>query len=70
MNGRKRRVGILFVLAALIVLLQTAFAVQVTSGSFGEGLTWTLSEEGTLTISGTGAMPDYGSYSVVPWYEH
>jgi hypothetical protein len=43
------------------------------SGTFGEGgaLTWELCE-GTLTISGTGAMPDYNRYSGdnSPWYSY
>ena len=38
-----------------------------TSGTYGDNLTWTLDDEGTLTISGTGDMPDC-YYSVVPWY--
>ena len=29
------------------------------SGSCGENVTWTLTADGTLTISGTGAMTDY-----------
>ena len=37
----------------------------VNSGTCGENLTWTLTENGTLTISGTGAMEDYGD--VVPY---
>ena len=36
-----------------------------TSGTRGENLTWTL-EDGTLTISGTGAMPNWGYYPP-PW---
>ena len=32
-----------------------------TSGSFGSNVTWTLDENGVLTISGTGATNDYGS---------
>ena len=39
----------------------TASAVSsATSGTCGENLTWTLND-GVLTISGTGAMTDYGS---------
>ena len=31
-------------------------------------LTWTLNDDGVLTVSGTGEMPDYGSlYAVRPW---
>jgi len=42
----------------------------VASGTCGENLTWTLSDEGTLTISGTGEMADFydgsGGYGI-PW---
>lgn len=50
------------------------------SGSCGEDLTWTLSPDGVLTISGTGSMPDYSSKSTnttddtwtstAPWAVH
>ena len=30
-------------------------------------ITWTLSKDGTLTISGTD-MPDYSSSNYAPWY--
>ena len=39
------------------------------NGSCGDNLTWKFtSSDGTLTISGTGNMPDYESGSDVPWY--
>ena len=39
-------------------------SVRTDSGSFGDGMSWTLDESGTLTVSGTGAMPDF---SASPW---
>lgn len=42
--------------------------VLPTSGTCGEDLTWTLSEDGTLTISGTGDMEDFGDMKS-PWYD-
>mgnify|MGYP004647444621 CR=1 FL=1 len=39
-----------------------------TCGAQGENLTWVLTEDGTLTISGSGKMQDYRSSSVAPWY--
>ena len=38
----------------------------VSEGVCGENLTWTLDNNGTLTINGTGDMTDYSS-SEVPW---
>jgi hypothetical protein len=38
-----------------------------TSGTCGDNLTWTLSDDGTLTITGSGAMRDYAN-SNSPFY--
>ena len=40
----------------------------VASGTCGENLSWVLTEDGVLRISGNGAMPDYSTSSVAPWY--
>ncbi len=46
-----------------------ASAKNDTSGTCGENLTWTLDNEGTLTISGTGDMYDYWyNDDFSPWY--
>lgn len=44
----------------------------VASGTCGDALTWELDGEGTLTISGTGAMTDYSYYGTncTPWYDY
>lgn len=42
----------------------------VASGTCGENLTWTLDDEGTLTISGTGEMKDFGTEYQQPWYSY
>ena len=60
-----------FVLAVLMIaslLPATALAAYVvTSGTCGAEVTWTLDSEGTLTISGTGAMKDYTYDDAAPW---
>ena len=43
--------------------------ISGTCGAEGDNLTWELSCEGELTISGTGEMADYSGGSDVPWYE-
>lgn len=45
---------------------QESDALLASSGTCGENLTWTLSDEGVLTISGTGAMTNasYLSHSL------
>ena len=41
-----------------------------TCGAEGKNLTWSLSCDGTLTISGSGAMADWSSSDKVPWYSY
>ena len=69
----------ILLLAAVFVFLLvfsaiTANAATVASGTCGvngDNLTWTLDDEGTLTISGTGDMANWTSYlSVSPWYSY
>lgn len=61
----------LFILVSLItILLSAPDRVVAADGNFGEGLHWEC-EDGLLTISGTGTMPDYDSdYTATPWYEY
>ncbi len=43
----------------------------LASGDCGENITWTLSTDGVLTLTGSGAMTSYsGSKSNVPWYNY
>ena len=67
----KRTVSLLALLAALCCLLtvSAAAADAPTSGTCGENLTWTLDTTGTLTISGTGAMKDFGTFDA-PWRQN
>ena len=41
----------------------------VASGTCGDNLTWTLDQNGTLTIRGTGKMYEWADKSDVPWYD-
>ena len=42
----------------------------IVSGTCGDNLTWTLTDGGTLTISGEGEMEDYTFTSLAPWYDY
>ena len=55
---------ITFLVVAMLFSVASALAQGGTTGP----LTWNLNS-GTLTISGTGAMPDY-NYGGAPWYEY
>lgn len=65
----KKRIVLLSLLAALCCLftVSAAAADAPTSGTCGENLTWTLDVEGTLRISGTGEMEEYGWPGGLPW---
>lgn len=67
---RKILCWLLIMSLSLSLLCTTALAETPTEGTCGEALTWTLSEEGVLTVSGTGAMEDFESYTDAPWYAH
>ncbi|MBQ3008257.1 MAG: leucine-rich repeat protein, partial [Oscillospiraceae bacterium] len=47
-----------------------AYGTEVISGTCEENLTWVLTDDGTLTVSGTGAMKGIGYYSDSPWYKY
>ena len=55
---------LLLLITAVLTSIASAFAQSGTTGA----LTWNL-DGGTLTISGTGVMPDYTSGGA-PWYEY
>ena len=52
----------------LITLLVSLSAYAEKSGICGDNLEWKLTDEGVLTITGTGEMQDWNDYSS-PWYE-
>lgn len=67
----KKLLSIGLALCMLLTLLpKTAQAAETASGTCGDYLVWSLDSAGTLTISGTGDMPEYSSYSEVPWYDY
>lgn len=83
-HTRKRIISILAAAAVTVcslpqnapLLLRPAITASAaeTSGTCGDNLTWTLDSEGTLTISGTGAMTEWEFFQDklsfnIPWYE-
>lgn len=65
---KKRVISLLLALCMVLAMFPvTAFAAEiVNSGTCGDNLTWTRDDEGTLVITGTGAMANY-SDSETPW---
>ncbi|MBQ3192142.1 MAG: leucine-rich repeat domain-containing protein [Oscillospiraceae bacterium] len=60
-----RLLALLLAMTLLFAAAPVAFAAE--SGTCGENLSWTFSD-GTLTITGSGAMKDYSEHSMPPWY--
>ena len=58
MKKTKLWISALVVCLALFLLPMTAEAAVVDSGTCGDNLTWTLTDDGTLIISGAGEMYD------------
>lgn len=57
------------ILLLVMMLLPMVASAYDRNGSCGENLTWVYDEASQpLTISGTGAMYDYSSYPLTPWY--
>ena len=66
-----RKIFVLLLTALLLALgVFAASAAEVAdSGQCGDDLTWTLTADGTLTITGSGAMWDYDLGGNTPWEE-
>ncbi len=64
-----KKLSIIFVIAvfSLAVPVIASAATSGNCGANGDNVTWTLDDEGTLTISGEGDMEDYYNYGA-PWY--
>ena len=48
---------------------EVAVGDVIASGLFSKDLMWTLTTDGTLTVSGNGSMGDFG-YNTMPWYDY
>lgn len=61
---------LLMVILCVVLLFSNTLIVHANgeSGDCGDNLTWSLNE-GTLTISGSGAMWDFPESTMAPWYE-
>ena len=68
-----RKRYLLFAVVIAVLLFTASFGVSadtVDEGTCGENLTWSLDDQGTLTIEGTGAMTNFSSSFSVPWYKN
>ena len=51
----------------MLPMQASAETAEIASGTCGDNLTWVLTDDGTLSISGTGVMTNYTHPDKVPW---
>ena len=67
---KMKKYGIVCICLVLLTvcLLVLPTPAEAASNKCGDNLTWKISSSGTLTISGTGPMYEWGPGSDAPWY--
>ena len=68
MRARKS-IRLLMLLCAMAILFAVPAHAVSTSGTVGNGFTWTMRDNVTMVISGTGALPDGDRHLVLDWYK-
>ena len=67
MKKTNKLISVLLAVAMMLTMASLSFTASAASGTCGQNATWSLNK-GVLTISGSGAMTDYGSSKDIPWY--
>ena len=62
--------GLILSVCLLFSVGKLQAATTVSSGTCGESVFWTLDSEGTLRITGSGAMTDYDLNNLPPWNDY
>lgn len=68
-DNMRRLIIVLMLMALTVTVFTPCISAAETDGTCGTGVTWSLSANGTLTISGKGAMKNYPSAESTPWAE-
>lgn len=66
----KKAISLILALLLCAALAAPALAAETDGGKCGDGLIWSLDEDGTLTVSGMGPMYDYSEDALPPWHAH
>ncbi len=66
----KRLFFLLAMTLTSLAMMATAQSATTASGTCGDNLTWELTNDGVLTIDGTGAMTNYSNSPRAPWYNY
>ena len=67
MSTKKSFHSLLLALIMVFLMVPATVVTAHAAGTCGDNLTWTMDDEGTLTISGTGNMYDYEYEEGAPW---
>ena len=73
MKKSKKPYLLIFILSLFLcgtVIRQDVYADSIASGSCGDTINWEIDSDYVLTLSGSGTMTSYSSYSSVPWYSN
>lgn len=69
---KTRTISVLLAITLFVIFFDLAaskvYAKAPSSGTIGDNLTWTLENDVTLTISGTGDIPESSASWHAPWY--
>ena len=61
----------MYLLVTMLMMSITGLAQGIVNSGTIEGMiTWTLYDDGRLTLDGSDAIPDYSASSAVPWYQN
>ena len=60
-----KKIKWIVLLAAYLALVWCA-AAQTETGGTDDNITWSLSDDGVLTISGSGSMENYSRFTTIP----
>ncbi len=61
---------IIYLLTAVLMMSNDAYAQSVVSSGTIDDVSWTLYDDGKLSLNGSGSISDYSSSSSVPWYQN
>jgi len=70
LNSRKITKTLLILSFAFVGIVNCAKAQIIDQGTCGANLTWVLTSDSVLTISGNGDIQSYGSYVITQWNGH
>ena len=67
----KKIYAVMLTVAVLLLLVTVSvYAEEISDITAGDTIEWELSEDGVLSLNGSGSMYDYVYHYDVPWYDN